>query len=140
MRRLLGPVPGVSLLPPCGHLELLARLREADLVLSDSGGIQEEAPVLGVPLLVLRDKTERPEGISCGSAVLVGTSCERIVSEARRLFDDPAALAEMRTRRFPYGDGFAAPRIAAIIIEWLERHARGGFTGSRMSPGHSARW
>ena len=60
-------------------------------MLSDSGGIQEEAPALGVPLLVLREKTERPEGIASGSASLVGTSTERIVSEARRLLDDPAA-------------------------------------------------
>ena len=119
MRRLLGHVPGVALIPPCGHAELVRRMSEADLVLSDSGGIQEEAPALGVPLLVLRDKTERPEGLAAGSARLVGTSAERIVEEARRLLGDPLERAAMSRRCFPYGDGFAAPRIADAIGEWL---------------------
>ena len=121
MRALLGGAAGVSLIEPCGHRELLMLMREADLVLSDSGGIQEEAPALGVPLLVLREKTERPEGIACGSARLVGTSAERIFGEARRLLGDGVALAAMQRRSFPYGDGDAAPRIAAIIEQWLER-------------------
>ena len=97
-------------------------------MLSDSGGIQEEAPALGVPLLVLREKTERPEGIACGSARLVGTSADRIISEARQLLGDETALAAMRRRSFPYGDGRAAPRIAAIIEQWLGR--RETLTGS----------
>ena len=121
MHALLDGAPGVQLLQPCGHHELLMRMRDADLVLSDSGGIQEEAPALGVPLLVLREKTERPEGIACGSARLVGTSAERIVSEARQLLADETALATMRRRSFPYGDGHSAPRIAAIIEQWLRR-------------------
>lgn len=121
MRDLLDAAPGVHLLQPCGHRELLMRMRDADLVLSDSGGIQEEAPALGVPLLVLREKTERPEGIACGSARLVGTSAERIVNGARELLGDDDALAAMRRRTFPYGDGHAAPRIAAIIEQWLGR-------------------
>ena len=120
MRRLLTAVPAVSLLEPCGHRELLTRMRHSDLVLSDSGGIQEEAPTLGVPLLVLRNKTERPEGVAAGCARLIGTSTERIVSETRRLLADPAALVKMRSPSFPYGDGQAAPRIAAIIRQWLE--------------------
>ena len=120
MGGLLGDVNRLSLLAPCGHGELLRRMRDADLVLSDSGGIQEEAPVLGVPLLVLRDKTERPEGIANGSARLVGTSTERILAEARALLSDPAARAAMSRPSFPYGDGRAAPRIAGIIEEWLE--------------------
>jgi UDP-N-acetylglucosamine 2-epimerase (non-hydrolysing) len=121
MRALLEGARGVQLLQPCGHRELLMRMRDADLVLSDSGGIQEEAPALGVPLLVLREKTERPEGIACGSARLVGTSTERIVTEARQLLDDATALGAMRQRTFPYGDGHAAPRIATIVERWLER-------------------
>jgi UDP-N-acetylglucosamine 2-epimerase (non-hydrolysing) len=121
MRRLLGGNPAIGLLDPCSHRELLQRMRNADLVLSDSGGIQEEAPTLGVPLLVLREKTERPEGIAAGCARLVGTSTERIVDEARKLLADPAALAVMRRPSFPYGDGRAAPRIAAIIENWLKR-------------------
>jgi UDP-N-acetylglucosamine 2-epimerase (non-hydrolysing) len=135
MRRLLGGVDGVSLLDPCGHRELLRRIRDADLVLSDSGGIQEEAPALGVPLLVLRDKTERPEGIEAGSARLVGTSTETIVSEARRLLNGGRELAAMRQRRFPYGDGEAAPRIAQIIRQWLDAGAN-----PRLPVANALRW
>ena len=119
MRALLGGQENIRLIEPCGHRELIQRMRTADLILSDSGGIQEEAPALGIPLLVLREKTERPEGIAHGSASLVGTSSERIVSEARRLLHDPAALARMRRRSFPYGDGKAAERIANIIEKHL---------------------
>ena len=121
MRTELEGIESVRLIDPCGQLELVRRMRDCDLMLSDSGGIQEEAPVLGVPLLVLREKTERPEGIACGSAFLVGTSSERIVNEARRLLHDDACLRRMGKRAFPYGDGNSAPRIAAIVEEWLER-------------------
>lgn len=120
MRASLAGWPGISLLDPCRHEELVRRMRDATLVLSDSGGMQEEAPALGVPLLVLRDKTERPEGVELGSARLVGTSAPRIIEEVERLLGDPAALAAMRRRSFPYGDGHAAPRMAAIIETWLE--------------------
>lgn len=119
MEALLRDRSGIELLEPCAHLELLRLLRDADLVLSDSGGIQEEAPALGVPLLVLRDKTERPEGVASGNCRLVGTSTERIVGEARTLLRDPLVRAAMSRRALPYGDGRAAPRIAAIIREWL---------------------
>ena len=121
MKQLLGTRPGVTLLDPCSHDELLSRMRHADLLLSDSGGIQEEAPALGVPLLVLRDKTERPEGIAVGCARLVGTDAARILEAARSLLADPAALAAMRRPTFPYGDGYAGERIAAIIVDWVER-------------------
>lgn len=124
MRHLLGAVPGVTLVGPCRHRELIERMREATLVLSDSGGIQEEAPALGVPLLVLREKTERPEGIAAGSAMLVGTDLPRIVAETRRLLDDPVARASMSRRIFPYGEGRAGERIAAIIAEWLHQRSR----------------
>ena len=119
MRRLLAGSRGVTLLEPCGHDEMLRRMRDADLVLSDSGGIQEEAPALGVPLLVLRDKTERPEGVAAGTARLVGTDRSRIVTEARRLLNSPIERAAMSRRTFPFGDGRAAGRIAAIIKQWL---------------------
>lgn len=112
--------PRIELLQPCNHLQLIAELRSADLVLSDSGGIQEEAPALGVPLLILRDKTERPEGIATGNARLVGTSTETIVREVRRLLGNPLALAAMARRALPYGDGRAAPRIADAIAAWLD--------------------
>jgi UDP-N-acetylglucosamine 2-epimerase (non-hydrolysing) len=119
MEAALSSQQDIALLEPCDQLELLGRLRDSDLVLSDSGGIQEEAPTLGVPLLVLRDKTERPEGVASGNCRLVGTSTDRIVNETRRLLNDPAQLAAMSRRSLPYGDGCAAPRIAAIINDWL---------------------
>jgi UDP-N-acetylglucosamine 2-epimerase (non-hydrolysing) len=121
MREQLGEAVHIRLIDPCAHRELVERMRGTDLILSESGGIQEEAPALGIPLLVLREKTERPEGLACGRARLVGTSAERIVTEARRLLHDPAELARMRRRTFPYGDGKSGPRIAAIIEDWLER-------------------
>lgn len=123
MRELLEGKRNIELTRPCSHPELVQRMRCADLVLSDSGGIQEEAPALGVPLLVLREKTERPEGIAAGCARLVGTSAKPIVDEVRRLLRDKSALTAMRQRSFPYGDGRAAPRIAAIIEEWLEHRS-----------------
>jgi UDP-N-acetylglucosamine 2-epimerase (non-hydrolysing) len=138
MKAQLAAVAGVSLLQPCGHNELIQRMRSSTLVLSDSGGIQEEAPVLGVPLLILRDKTERPEGVSQGCARLVGTSAARIVREVEHLLDDSTALAEMTRRSFPYGDGRSAPRIAAIIEEWL--NSRADAVGTARMSGHPARW
>ena len=138
MRASLARWPGISLLEPCGHRELIRRMRDCTLILSDSGGIQEEAPALGVPLLVLRDKTERPEGVDCGNARLVGTSTDRIVGEVERLLRDPTALAAMSRRAFPYGDGKSAPRIAAIIEDWLQ--GKSDVTNARMSPGHPALW
>lgn len=111
---------GISLLPPASHSDLIRMIRDSDLVLSDSGGIQEEAPSLGTPLLVLRDKTERPEAVVSGNARLVGTSADAIVSETRRLLDNPVELASMARRCFPFGDGRSGPRIAGIVAHWLE--------------------
>lgn len=123
LRELLDGVENVDLLAPCSHLELVRRMRDADLVLSDSGGIQEEAPALGVPLLVLREKTERPEAVAAGAALLVGTNSDRIVGEARRLLRDPLAHTAMSRRIFPFGDGRAGPRIAAAIEQWLHERS-----------------
>ena len=123
MRGCLGQAEGVSLLPPCGHDELLRRMRDCDLVLSDSGGIQEEAPALGIPLLVLREKTERPEGIAAGASRLVGTDRARIVHEVRVLLKNRAALAAMSRRVFPFGNGNAGRQIGAIIVGWLEQRS-----------------
>ena len=121
MRRRLDGTPGVRLIEPCSHMELLQRMRGATLILSDSGGIQEEAPALGVPLLVLRDKTERPECLASGNARLVGTERTRIVGAAKTLLNDPAALTSMSRRALPFGDGRAAVRIADVIEQWLGR-------------------
>ena len=124
MRGLLSGVPEIALVDPCGHVELVGRMREADLIMSDSGGIQEEAPALGVPLLVLRDKTERPEAIAAGAARLVGTDSERIVTEARKVLNDPSLRSAMSRRVYPFGDGRAAGRIASIVAGWLERSSQ----------------
>lgn len=124
MRQLLDSTRGISLIAPCSHAELVRRIQEADLILSDSGGIQEEAPALGAPLLVLREKTERPECIDSGNARLVGTSTERIVAEVRHLFANQMERLQMARRAFPFGDGHAGEKIAAIIEGWLEKQAR----------------
>ena len=121
MRELLGGNENIGLVPPCGYAEVVARMREADLILSDSGGMQEEAPALGTPLLVLREVTERPEAIASGNAMLVGTCSEEIVRIAKRLLDDPGELGGMAKRALPFGDGHSGPRIAAIVKDWLER-------------------
>jgi len=123
LRQMLVDKPGVTLIDPLSHFELLKLMRDADLVLSDSGGIQEEAPALGLPLLVLRDKTERPEGVAAGCARLIGTDRDRIVAEVRSLLSDRARLADMSRPSFPYGDGRAAQRISSIIQGWFEQKA-----------------
>ena len=125
MRQCLDSIRGISLIPPCTQLELIRRMREVDLMLSDSGGIQEEAPALGTPLLVLREKTERPEAIASGNAMLVGTSSDRIVAAVRRLLENPFERLAMARPAFPFGDGRAAPRIAAVIERFLAVNGRG---------------
>ena len=130
MRQLLGGHRHIRLDQPCEHSEMLRRMQASHLILSDSGGVQEEAPTLGVPLLVLRESTERPEGIASGNAVLVGRDCERIVATAERLLADEAALARMRRCSMPYGDGHAAERIAAHIAEWLGESTREGISAA----------
>ena len=121
MKRLLGGQPNIALLDPCGHVEMLRRMQGSDLILSDSGGMQEEAPALGIPLLILRDRTERPEGIASGNAMLVGRKPEKILSTVEMLFDNEDALKSMRRPSLPYGDGRSSDRIAAIIEDWLRR-------------------
>ena len=87
-------------------------------MLTDSGGLQEEAPGFGVPVLVMREVTERPEGVEAGTVRLVGTDQERIITETRLLLDDPGAHAEMAQAVNPYGDGNAAPRIVQAILDY----------------------
>ena len=114
--RLLGDVPNITLLPPLDYLRLVHLMKRAYLVLTDSGGIQEEAPGLGKPVLVLREVTERPEGVEAGTARVVGTEPDRIVAEAARLLDDRAAYDRMAKAVNPYGDGRAAGRIADALL------------------------
>lgn len=113
--RALGSCANVELAEPLDYVDLVRRLMACRLVLTDSGGIQEEAPTFGKPVLVLRDTTERPEGIAAGVARLVGTSRERIVAETRRLLEEPVAYRAMATAVQPYGDGRAGERIAELL-------------------------
>lgn len=115
MRQLLLGVPSILFCQPLGHEATIAAMIAARLVLSDSGGLQEEAAALGVPLLVLRERTERPEAIACGSIELVGTEPKRIVEAVRRLLGSTTRAVPA----FPFGDGTAGERIAAIIEGWL---------------------
>jgi UDP-N-acetylglucosamine 2-epimerase (non-hydrolysing) len=116
-RRMLGDLTNVRLLPPLDYLPMVHLMKRAHLVLTDSGGLQEEAPALGTPVLVLRRVTERPEALEAGTARLVGTDTARIVAEARRLLDDPSSHAAMARAVNPYGDGHAAERIVAALLE-----------------------
>ena len=118
--RLLGGEPNISLLPPLDYLPWVYLLKQASLILTDSGGLQEEAPGLGVPVLVMRAVTERPEGLQAGTVRLVGTDRQKIIAETRRLLDDPAAYAAMSQAINPYGDGQAAPRIVRALLKFSE--------------------
>jgi UDP-N-acetylglucosamine 2-epimerase len=121
-REILGAMPGVVLVDPIDYAEMVAAVRGSTFVLTDSGGLQEEAPCIGKPVLVMREETERPEGLASGTLSLVGHDRERIVAAARRLLEDPSAYAAMAHARNPYGDGRAAARIA----RWLVARLRGG--------------
>ena len=112
----LDGVPNVFLIEPQDYLPFLYLQKHSYLVLTDSGGVQEEAPSLGKPVLVLRENTERPEGVAGGTARLVGTEVDLIVSNATRLLDDPAAYRGMAERHNPYGDGRASARILKELL------------------------
>ena len=112
----LGGVPNITLIEPVGYLELVALLSNAYLVLTDSGGLQEEGPALGKPVLVFRDVTERPESVDVGGAKLVGSDPGRFLAAILPLWEDPEAYKEMAQQRFPYGDGRAAERIAQELL------------------------
>lgn len=116
---ILGGHPQITLADPLGYPELVQAMRDAYFILTDSGGIQEEAPALGKPVLVLRTATERPEAVELGVAKLVGTETDAIVSECRRLLTDNAHYEAMARGGSPYGDGHAAERIAQILRDRL---------------------
>ena len=113
--RLLGGHARIVLCEPLGYFEFVAAMRDSYFVLTDSGGVQEEAPALGKPVLVLREQTERPEAIAAGVAKLVGTTTERIFGESTRLLEDPEHYRSMARGVSPYGDGRAAGRIESIL-------------------------
>lgn len=119
VKRILAGLPRVHLLAPVDYASLVALLKRCTIVLTDSGGIQEEAPSLGKPVLVMRDTTERPEGVEAGTAKLVGTDRDHIVAEVERLLNDPAAHAAMAHAHNPYGDGHAGEAIVEILARDL---------------------
>ena len=114
---MLGSIPNILLCDPLDYAPFVAAMKRAYLIISDSGGVQEEAPALGKPVLVLRDETERPEAVDQGVVKLVGPNYERIVTEAQRLLDDELAYREMARGISPYGDGLAAGRIVKTLRE-----------------------
>ena len=125
VRAALGDHPAICLLDPLDYAEFVTMLGRAEIVLTDSGGVQEEAPALGKPVLVLRDTTERPEGVAAGCARLIGLDSGRIVEEATRLLDDPEAYRAMSKVANPYGDGTASRQIAdAILTRAQTAHTR----------------
>ncbi len=117
VRELLAAVGNITLLEPLDYLSLVHLMKRSTLVLTDSGGIQEEAPGLGIPVLVMREKTERPEGVDAGVVKLVGTSRSRICQEALHLLTNAAAHKAMAKGTNPYGDGKAAQRIIAALLQ-----------------------
>jgi UDP-N-acetylglucosamine 2-epimerase (non-hydrolysing) len=121
-RAVLGDISGVVLVDPIDYAQMVFAVRASTFVLTDSGGLQEEAPCLGKPVLVMREETERPEGLQAGTLELVGHRRQRIFEAARRLLTDDRHYASMARAVNPYGDGLAAARIAA----WLLARLRGG--------------
>jgi UDP-N-acetylglucosamine 2-epimerase (non-hydrolysing) len=115
---MLGSRANIHLCEPLDYSPFVAAMQRAYLIVSDSGGVQEEAPALGKPVLVLRDETERPEAVEQGVVKLVGSDTDRIVSEAQLLLDDDAAYRSMARGISPYGDGQAAQR----IVQALRKH------------------
>lgn len=114
--RILGGMPGIHLLDPVDYQTMVAIMSRCYLVLTDSGGLQEEAPSLNKPVVVLRDVTERPEGVEAGTLTLVGTDEHRIISFVQRLLDDSSEYRRMAEARNPYGDGQAASRILDAVL------------------------
>ena len=115
MRPALAGLDNIALIAPLDYLDFVAMMAASDLVLTDSGGIQEEAPSLGKPVLVMRDTTERPEGVTAGTARLVGADANAIVKQVSILLDDAEAYSTMARAHNPYGDGMASQRIAKLV-------------------------
>lgn len=120
VRRLLGDHPRIALAAPAAYEDFVWLMDRCAFVLTDSGGVQEEAPSLGKPVLVLRENTERPEGVDAGTSELVGTDPARMVASATRLLTDPAEYARRSRLRNPYGDGTASARIVRIMEQALQ--------------------
>jgi UDP-N-acetylglucosamine 2-epimerase (non-hydrolysing) len=119
VERLLGGEAGIRLCQPLEYVQFVDLMRRAYLLITDSGGIQEEGPSLGKPVLVMRAKTERPEAVEAGTVKLVGTSAARIVRETERLLEDRAEYQRMSRAHNPYGDGHASERIGQALAKWF---------------------
>jgi UDP-N-acetylglucosamine 2-epimerase len=139
--------PAIHLIPPLAYLPFIQLMRRADLIITDSGGIQEEAPSLGKPVLVTRDTTERPEAVRAGTVELVGTDPGKLVARASRLLDDPTAYETMSRAHNPYGDGRAASRIVRALVNRDRNTSRtltrqavqvGAMKGNTVRPGADA--
>ena len=117
VNELLGQLANVHLIPPQDYEPFVYLLKHCYLVLTDSGGIQEEAPSLGKPVLVMRGVTERPEAVEAGTVKLVGSDREAIVSSVSSLLDQPKLYKQMSTAHNPYGDGQACKRIADALLQ-----------------------
>ena len=124
VERLLGGLANVKLIAPLDYVPFINLMQRATLVLTDSGGVQEEGPSLGKPILVMREKTERPEAVAAGTVRLVGTDPDRIAGEAARLLDNPEERDRMSRVHNPYGDGMASERIARVIDSFLSEKSR----------------
>ena len=120
---LLDNVPRVRLAEPPDYLDFVPLMQRADLIITDSGGVQEEAPALGVPVLVVRDTTERPEGVEAGIARLVGTDADAIFEAAAALFENPSEYRRMAEGGCPYGDGRASERNCDALESWFDQRA-----------------
>lgn len=118
VRELLAGFNNISLVEPLDYEPFVHLMKRSVLILTDSGGLQEEAPSLGVPVLVMREVTERPEGVAAGAARVVGTDPAKILAAAAELLDSPASRARMATAGNPYGDGHASQRIVAALLEF----------------------
>jgi UDP-N-acetylglucosamine 2-epimerase (non-hydrolysing) len=116
VNRLLTGIPNVHLIEPLDYLPFVHMMTRSHIILTDSGGIQEEAPSLGKPVLVMRDTTERPEAVAAGTVKLVGTETTNIARELNRLLTDQAAYRTMSFAHNPYGDGEACQRILAALL------------------------
>ncbi len=123
VNRYLRPHPNITLMEPLDYVGFVNVMRRAYIILTDSGGIQEEGPSLGKPILVLREKTERPEAVEAGTVKLVGSDTARIVAETARLLDDPEEYRRMSRIHNPYGDGHASERIEAALREFWANSA-----------------
>jgi UDP-N-acetylglucosamine 2-epimerase (non-hydrolysing) len=131
---MLSSLPRVHLCRPLAYASFVSAMNQSVLILTDSGGVQEEAPALGKPVLVLRNESERPEAIESGVAKLVGQDIDTIVAETSRLLEDPQAYRSMARGMSPYGDGAAAPRIVSIVGQYVGAVSSAGSGTSRLNP------